>query len=158
MLKYKTILFILFFLFSTACALLNPQTPTTQIVLSPSPESEIQVILQRLEITYLGLDGHKVVGSGCPGNDRKGSIENIHFLVRGVNVDKKVQRVLVVGNYSTLTWATPCTDSWGLLAKDTGNGIWDIFIAPSLFPEIYTIIFFYDDNSMALGMLEVPQR
>ena len=111
-----------------------------------------QIILQRLDVEYLGQDGHRLIGSGCPGTDRKGSIENYHFFVHGVNTDRKVQRVIVAGDNSTLTWETPCSDDWGLLARDLGAGNWEIFISPSLPTEIYTVIFFYDDNTFALGM------
>jgi hypothetical protein len=124
--------------------------------LGPPPDSASpKVILQRLQVDYRGLDGHRLIGSGCPGNDGRGSIENVHFVVHGVDTDRQVQRVLVAGDNSTLTWEWPCTDDWGLLAQDVGGGTWDVFIAPSLPTETYTLIFFYDDNTFALGMATV---
>ena len=151
----KKVLFLIFLIaISTACVLAGVENPPTPTVLGPSPSLDTQVILQRLQVDYLGQDGHRLIGSGCPGNDGKGSIENYHFLVRGVDIDRSVQRVLLAGDNSTLTWEYPCSDAWGLLARDAGDGVWDIFIAPSEPAKIYTIIFFYDDNSIALGMVE----
>jgi len=132
----------------------NKSAPVPSEILGPPPSDEIRVILQRLDVFYLGQDGHKVIGSGCPGNDSKGSIENYHFVVKGVNTDRKVIRVLVAGDNSTLTWEWPCSDNWGLLAQNINAGVWEIFIAPSLPTQIYTIIIFYDDNTIALGMVD----
>lgn len=111
-----------------------------------------QVILQRLSVAFLGLDGHKVIGSGCPGTDGKGAIENYHIIVGNVDMEKKVERILVAGDNSTLTWEKPCRNDWALSAEDLGNGNWEIFIAPSLPSKVYTVIFFYNDNTFALGM------
>jgi hypothetical protein len=36
-----------------------------------------------------------------------------------------------------------------------GDGVWEVFIAPSLPTDMYTLIFFYDDNTMALGMVRI---
>jgi len=115
-----------------------------------------QVVLQRLSVAFLGLDGHKVIGSGCPGTDGKGSIENYHLIVGNVDTEKKVERILVAGDNSTLTWELPCGNDWALSAEDLGNGNWEIFIAPSLPSKAYTVIFFYNDNTFALGMVVVP--
>jgi hypothetical protein len=115
-----------------------------------------QVILQRLSVAFLGQDGHTVIGSGCPGTDGKGNIIDYHFVIGNVDADKKVQRILVAGDNSTLTWELPCSDDWALSATDLGNGNWEIFIAPSLPSKVYTIIFFYTDNTFALGMGVVP--
>ena len=152
----KIVLLILLLLVSVACILAGTQTDTLPTRLGPSHSVAPEVILERLEIVYLGQDGHRVVGSGCPGNDGKGTIENFHFQVKGVDTNRGVQRVLVAGDYSTLTWEWPCSNAWGLVAEDAGKGNWDVFIAPSLPAKIYTIIFFYDDGTMALGMVEIP--
>ena len=154
MILKKKILFSVLLLFSVACVFFGEKEASP--VLGETFSEEPQVILQRLDVEYLGLDGHRLIGSGCPGNDGKGSIENIHFLVHGVDRDRKVQRNLVAGDNSTLTWETPCSGDWGLLALDLGKGTWEIFIVPSLPSEIYTVIFFYDDNTFALGMNGVP--
>jgi hypothetical protein len=113
-----------------------------------------RIILQRLTIDYLGQDGHRVIGSGCPGTDFQGSLEDFHFLVHGVDINLPVTRILVTGDHSTLTWEWPCHGDWALLAQDAGGGDWDVFIAPSLDSKIYTIIFFYGDYSMAMGMVK----
>ena len=151
---FVMIILLFLILLSVACVATSMQT--TSATLGPTPSSEVRVILQRLQVDYLGQDGHRVIGSGCPGNDGSGSIENYHIVVSGVDVDRDVVRVLVAGDNSTLTWAWPCTDAWGLVATDTGHGVWDIFIAPSLPTNMYTIFFFYNDNTMALGMVETP--
>lgn len=158
--KKTQIFFLLTFilLLSLACRMTrSAATPATApAVLGPPSLASPQVILQRLEVVYLGQDGQRLIGSGCPGTDGQGVLENVHFIVQGVDTAKKVERVLVAGDNSTLTWEWPCSNDWGLLAKDAGNGTWEVFIAPSLPTEIYTLIFFYDDNSMALGMVSVP--
>ena len=152
----KISMLIFLFIISIACVVIKPQEPATQVSLGPPMSVDTQVILQRLEVDYLGQDGHYVIGSGCPGSDGKGSIENYHLVVNGVDTDRIVQRVLVAGDNSTLTWEWPCTDAWGLLAQGEGGGTWDVFIAPSLPTKMYTIIFFYDDNTIALGMVDIP--
>jgi hypothetical protein len=120
--------------------------------LSQSPE----VVLQRLSVAFLGQDGHKVIGSGCPGIDGKGTIVDYHFIASNVDAEKKVQRILVAGDNSTLTWEYPCSNDWALSATDLGNGNWEIFIAPSLPSKVYTVIFFYTDDTFALGMSVIP--
>jgi hypothetical protein len=115
-----------------------------------------KVELQRLSVAFLGQDGHKVMGSGCPGTDGKGTIIDYHLVVSGIDDNKKVQRILVAGDNSTLTWELPCNNDWALSATDLGNGNWEIFIAPSLPSRVYTVIFFYDDDTFALGMGTVP--
>ena len=140
----------------TACVSIKyDSNPTPVEILGPPSSDEVNVVLQRLEVEYLGLDGHKVIGSGCPGNDRKGTIDNYHFVVNGVDTNKNVYRVLVAGDNSTLTWAWPCSDNWALIAQNMDEGMWEIFIAQSLPTQMYTIIFFYDDNTMAIGMVDV---
>jgi|YNPBryantNP2012_1023418.scaffolds.fasta_scaffold20150_3 hypothetical protein len=111
-----------------------------------------KMILERLRVDFLGADGHKVIGSGCPGSAGKGIIEDYHLVVHGVNPDKKVLRVLVAGDNSTLTWELPCNGNWELLARDVGAGKWDVFIAPSLPTRVYVVLFFYEDNTMAMGV------
>ncbi len=111
-----------------------------------------KMVLERLRVDFLGNDGHKVIGSGCPGMAGKGVIANYHLVVNGVDKDRKVQRVLVAGDNSTLTWEWPCNGDWELLARDLGRGKWDIFIAPSLPTHAYAVLFFYDDNTMAMGI------
>jgi hypothetical protein len=148
--------FAILILASLACGIGSVQnTPTSNEILGPPTSDDLKVILQRLEVLYLGQDSHKVIGSGCPGNDGKGTIENYHFVVKGVDRDRKVRRVLVAGDNSTLTWEWPCSDNWGLQVQNMGDGVWEVFIAPSLPTEMYTLIFFYDDNTMALGMVEI---
>ena len=145
------IVFALVLLLSVSLACSMSGTPTPAGMLPPTPSSP-KVILQRLQITYLGLDGHRLVGSGCPGDTGMGSIENYHFIVQGVDIDRRVQRILVTGDNSTLTWESPCKDDWGLAAKEIRPGTWEVYIAPSLPSRIYTILFFYDDNTFAIGM------
>jgi len=111
-----------------------------------------KMVLERLGVDFLGNDGYRVIGSGCPGTAGKGVIEDYHLEVRGVDKDKKVQRVLVAGDNSTLTGEGPGNADWELLARDSGRGKWDVFIAPSLPTRSYTVLFFYDDNSMAMGI------
>lgn len=121
-----------------------------------SPQSP-EIILQRLSVAFLGQDGHKVIGSGCPGTDSKGAIIDYHLVVSGIDEGKKVQRILIAGDNSTLTWELPCNkNDWALSATDLGNGNWEIFIAPSLPSRVYTVIFFYNDDTFALGMGVVP--
>jgi len=133
--------------FSSAQSRLTPEA-----TMGPPPPAAAEVILQRLQVQFLGADGHKLVGSGCPGTDGRGSIVDYHFMVQGVDTDRQVDRILVAGDNGTMTWQWPCTDSWGLLANDLGAGKWEVYIAPSLPSDLYTIIFFYDDSAFALGM------
>jgi hypothetical protein len=152
--KFFNVLAILI-LASLACGIGSVQnTPTPNEILGPPTSDDLKVILQRLEVSYLGQDGHRVIGSGCPGNDGRGTIENYHFVVKGVDWNRKVRRVLVAGDNSTLTWEWPCSDDWGLQAENMGEGVWEVFIAPSEPTKMYTLIFFYSDNTMALGMVE----
>jgi hypothetical protein len=137
---------------SLACSMSGTPTPAEML---PPTTSSPRVILQRLQITYLGLDGHRLVGSGCPGETSMGSIENYHFIVQGVDIDRRVQRVLVTGDNSTLTWESPCKDDWGLAAKEIRPGTWEVYIAPSLPSHIYTLLFFYNDNTLAIGMTDI---
>jgi hypothetical protein len=127
--------------------------PVTQIVpAGPAMLPTPGIVLNRLGVSFLGQDGHKVIGSGCPGTDGKGTIVDYHILVSNVDEDKMVQRIIVTGDNSTLTWEWPCHTAWALLAKDLGNGIWDVFIAPSEASMVYTVMVFYEDNAFALGM------
>jgi len=119
---------------------------------APTP----RIILQRLSVAFLGQDDHKVVGSGCPGIDGKGMIVDYHLIVSNVDESKRVGRILVAGDNSTLTWEWPCSNDWALSAADLGNGNWEIFIAPSLPSRVYTVLFFYQDNTFALGMTSAP--
>jgi hypothetical protein len=139
----------------------NTSTPTTALrpTLTRMPcqaeedgAGSPRIVLQRLTVAYLGRDGQYVIGSGCPGTDHKGRLEDYHLVVIGVDAGLEVTRILVTGDHSTLTWEWPCRGDWALLAENTGGGKWDIFIAPSLDSKIYTVIFFYSDNSMAMGM------
>jgi hypothetical protein len=125
-------------------------------VIPPTSAAMPKIVLQRLQVAFLGQDGHQLIGSGCPGSDGEGSITNYHFAVSNVNVDSTVARIVVAGDNSTLTWAWPCTDNWGLLAIEAENGDWDIFIAPSEPASVYTVMFFYNDHTIALGMTAVP--
>jgi len=125
----------------------------TEIIPALNVPLESEIILQRLNVSFLGKDGKKMIGSGCPGTDGKGTIVDLHFVVGGVDENKEVQRVLVAGDNSTLTWASPCTNNWALDATNLGNGIWEIFIAPSLPSKMYTALFFYTDATVALGMV-----
>jgi hypothetical protein len=68
-----------------------------------------------------------------------------------------VTRILVKGDTSTLTWEWPCSGTvWGLYALNRQHGQWDIYVAPSEPATMYTILFFYDDDSFAMGMVAVP--
>ena len=147
--KHGSILafWLILLIFSLSCKASGEYERTPQ-----SPKVE----LQRLSVAFLGQDGHKVIGSGCPGAYGKGTIIDYHLVVSGMDDSKKVQRILVAGDNSTLTWELPCTSDWSLSAKDLGNGNWEIFIAPSLPSRVYTVIFFYDDDTFALGMGIVP--
>ena len=160
----KLLIICLLLLTSLACSLAElpglaaptpinvpPTESVPTIAYIPTP----QVILQRLEVAYLGLDGNKVVGSGCPGDFDRGTVVDHHFSVAGVDTGKKVSRIVMTGDNSTLTWAMPCSDNWELAALDSGNGNWDILIAPSVPSRVYTVMFFYTDNSIALGMTTV---
>lgn len=118
----------------------------------PGGFAQRTVALQRLNVTYHGQDGSKIIGSGCPGTDYQGQQNNIHFTVSGIDASKQVNRVVVAGDHSTLTWEKPCQSAWALEAIQNG-GQWDVYIAPSDPTEIYTLLFFYTDNSMALGMV-----
>jgi hypothetical protein len=131
-----------------------PKDTRTPWQLNDGGPNSPRIILQRLTIEYLGQDGHRLIGSGCPGTDFKGSLEDYHFIVHGVDPGLPVTRILVTGDHSTLTWEWPCHGDWALLGRDTGGGNWDIFIAPSLASKIYAFIFFYKDDSMAMGMLK----
>jgi|GEM_PF-1165067 len=143
--------------------------PVTQIVsvtqiisiteISPDLNFPLQpeIILQRLTISFRGQDGKKIIGSGCPGTDGKGTIIDYHFVVSGVDENKEVQKILVAGDNSTLTWASPCSNNWALDAKNAGDGVWEIFIAPSLPSTMYTVLFFYTDNTVALGMVNANE-
>lgn len=144
------ILMLILVLLSLACKASIPFEPNEQISQSP------KIILQRLSVAFLGQDGHKTTGSGCPGNDGKGTIVDYHLVISGVDESKKVQRVLVAGDNSTLTWESPCSNDWALSATNLGNGNWEIFIAPSLPSKIYTVIFFYNDDTFAIGMGVAP--
>jgi hypothetical protein len=115
-----------------------------------------QVRLQRLSVSFLGQDGHSIIGSGCPGSDGKGTIVDYHLMVSNVEENRKVERIIVTGDNSTLTWESPCSNAWALSAKDLGTGNWEIFIAPSLPSRVYTVMVFYEDNSFALGMVITP--
>lgn len=171
-------IFSLFFLVSLSCqmtaspiqaqatpvAQIIPITqivPVTQFVTftetSPALNGplEPEIILQRLTVSFLGQDGKKVIGSGCPGTDGKGTIVDYHFVVGGVDENKRIQRVLVAGDNSTLTWASPCSNTWALDATNLGNGILEIFIAPSLPSKTYTILIFYTDATIAMGMVNI---
>jgi hypothetical protein len=140
--------------FTCTIDLSTSQDITPQNTLGPPPLDSPQVILQRLRVEFLGADGHKLVGSGCPGSDGRGSIVDYHFLVHGVDSDRQVETILVAGDSSTLTWQWPCTVSWALLPNDLGRGNWEVFIAPSEPSQIYTLIFFYEDNTFAMGMVD----
>ncbi len=126
---------------------------TPEVVETVFPQTKIR--LSRLQVVFRGRDGHYEVGSGCPPEFGAGTIENYHIVVRGVDTGSEVVRVAVAGDNSTLTWEWPCSNDWGLLAEDRGDGIYDIYIAPSEPSIIYTVLFFYADNSMALGMTQV---
>jgi hypothetical protein len=161
--------FGLFFLASLSCRAAGSPAQTapvvmTQVIAIPqiATDAEIpsdlnaplkpEIILQRLNVSFSGQGEKKVIGSGCPGTDGKGAIIDYHFVVSGVDENKEVQRVLVAGDNSTLTWASPCSNNWALEAVNLGNGNWEIFIAPSLPSKIYTVFFFYTDSSIAIGM------
>lgn len=149
---YKKLFIVLSLLLITVIFLLIdiPSKPTQPELSSP------RIILQRLNVTFLGQDGHKVIGSGCPGTDGKGEIIDYHFIVENVDETKNVERIIVTGDNSTLTWELPCTNDWALSAENLENGDWEIFIAPSLYSKVYTILFFYDDNTFTLGMTTTP--
>jgi hypothetical protein len=126
-------------------------------VAAPLTVTTPRIVLQRLHVAYWGQDGATFIGSGCPGRDGKGVLVDYHFTVDGVDTSRAVTRILVAGNDSTVTWEWPCGHTWGLHAVDQGDGFWDIYVAPSEPTEVYTVVFFYDDNSMAMGMVEVDQ-
>jgi hypothetical protein len=116
-----------------------------------------RIIIQHLDVAYHGQDGVRVIGSGCPGDDGRGVWFDYHFSVSGVDPQRPVTRILVKGDTSTLTWEWPCSGTvWGLYALDRQHGQWDIYVAPSETATMYTILFFYDDDSFAMGMVAVP--
>ncbi len=147
--KSFLLLWLILFLSSLACKITAPPQ---------SNESAVppKLILQRLSVAFLGQDGSAVIGSGCPGNDGKGTIIDYHLVVGGVDESKEVHRIIVAGDNSTLTWEFPCSDNWALSASNLGNGNWEIFIAPSLPSKVYTVMFFYSDDTFALGVGVVP--
>ncbi|HNQ95016.1 MAG TPA: hypothetical protein PKK96_16005 [Anaerolineales bacterium] len=134
---------------AVACSTIAPQQPN-------EPAVPPKLILQRLSVAFLGQDGSAVIGSGCSGDDGKGTIINYHIVVGGVDENKQVHRIIVAGDNSTLTWEFPCSDNWALSASNLGNGNWEIFIAPSLSSKVYTVMFFYDDDTFALGVGVAP--
>jgi len=144
------ILWLVLTLLSLACRSSLSHELNEKTSLSP------KIVLQRLSVAFLGQDGHKVIGSGCPGSDGKGTIVDYHLVVSGIDEGKEVQRIIVAGDNSTLTWESPCSDDWALAANNLGNGNWEIFIAPSLPSRTYTVIFFYADDTFALGTGIVP--
>jgi len=149
--KQKIVLlnWLILFLSSLACKTSTPPQ-------SNQPTVPPKIILQRLSVAFLGQDGNAVIGSGCPGTDGKGTIINYHLVVGGVDESKEVHRIIVAGDNSTLTWEFPCSDNWALSASNLGNGNWEIFIAPSLPSKVYTVMFFYDDDTFALGVGIAP--
>ncbi|MCC6500121.1 MAG: hypothetical protein IT313_07630 [Anaerolineales bacterium] len=144
-----------FFLFGLMLIATSLACGSTNEGFEKTPQSP-DIVLQRLGVAFLGQDNHKIIGSGCPGTDGKGTIVDYHLIVSGVDENKKVERILVAGDNSTLTWELPCSTTWALSATELGNGNWEIFIAPSSPSRIYTVIFFYNDNTFALGMGLVP--
>lgn len=150
--KRNSFLLLLFILtlMSLACKTGTPHEPNEPTTQSP------EVVLQRLSVAFLGQDGHKIIGSGCPGSYEQGKIMDYHLVVGGVDENKRVERVLVAGDNSTLTWESPCNKDWALVAENLGSGNWEIFIAPSLPSKTYTVMFFYDDATFALGVGTVP--
>jgi hypothetical protein len=154
------IVFLFFMLAALACTFelpfaRRPHSPEPQSILGPTSPASLTIILQRLDVIFLGPDGHKLIGSGCPGSDGIGAIVDYHLAVSGVDTDRRVERVLVAGDNGTLTWEWPCSGSWGLLARESSPGEWDVFIAPSYDADVYTVVFFYDDATMAMGMVNL---
>ena len=149
---YKKYVLVLMILFVIVSVLLTYEPKTGN---EPAPSSP-KIVLQRLGVAFLGEDGHQVMGSGCPGVDGKGEIVDYHLIVSNVDKHKSVERILVTGDHSTLTWEQPCSDDWALSAVDLGNGNWEIFIAPSLPSNVYTVMFFYEDKTFAMGMTIAP--
>lgn len=135
---------------SLACKTGLQNAPNGQTPHSPD------IALQRLSVAFLGQDNHKIIGSGCPGNDGQGIIVDYHLIVSGVDESKRIEQIVVAGDNSTLTWELPCREAWALSATNLGNGNWEIFIAPSLPSKTYTVLFFYDDNTFALGTGTAP--
>jgi hypothetical protein len=136
--------------------------PITQVIPVTAVSSNFEIppipkiILQRLEVSFLGQDGHKAIGSGCPGSDGKGKIIDYHLTVSNIDEDKKIQRIVVTGDNSTLTWELPCSDDWALLVENSKGGNLEIFIAPSQSSKVYTVVIFYGDNTFALGNTIAP--
>jgi hypothetical protein len=126
----------------------------TEIMPALNVPLEPEIILQRLNIIFPGQDGKKVIGSGCPGTDGKGRIVDYHFVVGGMDENKEVQRVLLQEIIQRSHGHSPAlANSWALDATNLGNGIWEIFIAPSLPSKTYTMLFFHTDATLALGMV-----
>jgi len=116
----------------------------------------VQIIVQRLGLTYEGQDGAKLIGSGCPGNDYRGEVVDYHFRVSGVDPNREVSQIVLMGDNSTITWQWPCTGTiWALWAEDQGGGVWDLYVAPSEATVVYTVLFLYADHAMAAGMVTV---
>jgi hypothetical protein len=115
-------------------------------------------LLGRLQVTFLGISSESLIGTGCPGDDGRGSVPNYHLQVQGVSSQKQVARIVVLGNIGTDTWESPCTNAWALLANPISNGAsWDIYIAAADPQTAYTVIIFYDDQSLALGTSILPK-
>lgn len=133
------------------------QTPITDSTYYSQLEKPI-VLLERLQATFLGVSSNNLVGSGCPGDYGRGLLENYQLQVRGVDSWIQVTRILVLGNIGTATWELPCSDNWELVAQqdDSDPTTWDIHIAVSTEQTVYTVIFFYEDETMAVGVAVVP--
>jgi hypothetical protein len=115
------------------------------------------ILLGRLQVTFLGINPVSLIGTGCPGDDGRGSVPNYHFLVQGVSPERQVVRIVVLGNVGTATWELPCSNAWALVANPDSTGLsWDIYVAAASEQSAYTIIFFYDDQTMTLGTAIVP--
>ena len=145
----NALLLIIFVLSAQACVFVQTIQPSNS---TDTPK----ILLPRLKVTYLGLTEQSYVGTGCPGEDNLVKVDNLHFQVSGVDEQKLLQQIVVTGDNSTLTWELLCDDAWRLEARPAANGVWNIYIAKSEPATVYTVLFIYDDNTIALGNTYIP--
>jgi hypothetical protein len=134
--------------------------PVTQIV----PATQIMPITQIvpnprgfLNVSYLGQDGSKLIGSGCPGTDYQGVLVDTHLRVSGIDSQKSIERIDVNGNPGTPHWESPCQGIiWGLAEVQEAPGQYSLYFAPV--PNIfqYEVTVQYTDGSSKTGTVSVP--
>jgi hypothetical protein len=116
----------------------------------------VPATLPVLRAVYLGQDGARLIGSGCPGTDYKGQIVDFHIRLSGVDTTKSVRKISVRNPSGTDGWDVPCTyPGWAIHAIDRGTGEWDLYMAPSQNNVAYEITIQYGDGSVATATVFV---